>query len=1142
MSDPKGTNEEFPYQIDEFYLDLQNDGSSIAILDQAEIVKMPFPGLRPFKTSEFQLFKGRGDQAEELIKRLQRNKVLAVIGSSGTGKSSLVRAGLIPQLLGGYLHEAGNKWNIAICRPGKNPIENLTIALSSVKSKSKDKNDIISDFKLIEPILTNSVYGILDVNELLNSGKSSEEKHNLLIIVDQFEELFRFQRKDLDKGNIESHFVNLLLKAALNPSGSVYVIITMRSEFLGDCVKFRGLPEAINEGQYLVPQLSRNQLKEAIQGPIRLAGKKIEAGLVELLINEIDENKLKENLDQLPILQHALMRSYNQAMLEGDETEICLKHYEHIGTMKKALANHAEAKYDALGNKDDPSGKPSKKQEIAKIVFQALTDTSTDQKGGRRPIELAAIYAVAASLNATHKEVDEVINHFRETETSFIMPPINTTLHPGLILDISHESLMRNWERLNDWMDEEAKNGRLYKMLSERRILNEQGGGNDQLLRGILLAEMLNWEKFSHNSAWAARYHTKADLINDETDEDIFTKNLNFLHTSNEEAIRIKNLEKKNLLNKIKLTTTALIISAALLIWAVINSAKANHSKIEAIITSEIANEEKNKADLLTFEIKLNLRGWWNDTSYLTSSARKAIRDSLVVWSVTRHKPNDFTLAAKLDYSLRLLHEAVGLSAKDPTYPKLISYVHYYDRNSIIDSAISRLNSHTQNSQYNSHLWDGKGLIDIQKKIGTDYFNENNYAGAILVFKDILKKHYGNAPTDKVDSARAYDMIGKAYLSSNNYREAVYFYKKADSLDYHQNLNYLCDLGEAYIAIPNIPRAESVLHAALELDRQNPKTLALLGQLLYLKAQSLKSRGKSYTNEKYTEAISRFKNVISVGSTDSVKYSKFIKTYKDFNSPDTEKYLKLLKNTNIMSSVTYGWIIKTYKKLESPKIKKYIKSLKNASIASYDDWFILASYFDGKEEKNAITWYKNYISKVGKTYWLPYNNIALDFCRLDTPKCDSAIMYADSAIALTGTESALTQSQINLSKADFLQSGTQFVPDPPNPYAHKAYACLIKSQKQSNDSIKYKYQALAFVNLENALNRDPNYPKTHFYYACYYAINGKTKEAIDELDIAINRGFNDKTWIRKETMLNSIRNEPEYRKLMDKLDKDPFAD
>jgi hypothetical protein len=183
----------------------------------------------------------------------------------------VIRAGLIPQLLAGYLQEAGTNWDIAICRPGKNPVENLAVAFARIKCSSNDNESIKNECQVTEPLLNHSIYGILDFNEVLNPpGKPKEEKSNLLIIIYQFEELFRFNRDDLKKPGIENHFVNLLLNASLNPDVSIYVIITMRSEFLGDCVKYRGLPEAINQGQYLVPQLSREQIKDVIQDPILL--------------------------------------------------------------------------------------------------------------------------------------------------------------------------------------------------------------------------------------------------------------------------------------------------------------------------------------------------------------------------------------------------------------------------------------------------------------------------------------------------------------------------------------------------------------------------------------------------------------------------------------------------------------------------------------------------------------------------------------------------------------------------------------------------------------------------------------------------------------------------------------------------------
>lgn len=595
---------EFPFQIDEFYLDLQENGNNISMLSADEIEKGPFPGLRPFKTSEFQLFNGRVGQSEELIKRLKKNRFLAVIGSSGTGKSSLVRAGLLPQLFGGYLHGAGSKWNIAICRPGKDPVENLAIALASIQTHNKEAKDLYENFTKFEPLLSNSIYGLIDSKEVLDAEHTEKEPTNLLIIIDQFEELFRFNRKDLDKENIENQFVNLLLKASLDPRNSIYIIITMRSEFLGDCVKYRGLAEAINEGQYLVPQLTRNELKEVIENPVTLAGKKISPQLVELLINEIEESKLKENQDQLPILQHALMRTYNEAMLEGPDTLIDYEHYKRTGEMEKALANHAEAKFHLLGDANQSAKQYSKKQSIAKVIFKSLTDLGVDQKGGRRPTELKNIYAIAAALNVTENEVDEVVNHFRGSDTSFIMPPINTDLYSNLIIDISHESLMRNWLRLNEWITEEVKMGTLYKLLNDRRELHEHD--REEWLRGMLLRELLEWKQhYPTNVTWASRYHKLPNKINDPAiHEKIYKENLAYLAESDRVSEQLKVAEKEELRQNLKreqsaqsnrkrawLFAIASTISLLFGIWAFSESSNAKASEKFAIAQTKLAEQ-----------------------------------------------------------------------------------------------------------------------------------------------------------------------------------------------------------------------------------------------------------------------------------------------------------------------------------------------------------------------------------------------------------------------------------------------------------------------------------------------------------------------------------------------------------------------
>jgi hypothetical protein len=133
---------------------------------------------------------------------------------------------------------------------------------------------------------------------------------NLLLVVDQFEELFRFQ--SMSGGEEAAAFVNLLLEAARSRTASIYVVLTMRSDFLGDCAQFRDLPEAINDGQYLIPRMSRSQRRQAIVGPVAVGAAArgqpvaMTPRLVQCLLNDVGDNP-----DQLPVLQHALMRTWD---------------------------------------------------------------------------------------------------------------------------------------------------------------------------------------------------------------------------------------------------------------------------------------------------------------------------------------------------------------------------------------------------------------------------------------------------------------------------------------------------------------------------------------------------------------------------------------------------------------------------------------------------------------------------------------------------------------------------------------------------------------------------------------------------------------------------------------------------------------
>ena len=256
-------------------------------------VKNPFPGLRPFEFGDNHLFFGRDQQTTELTTRLRKNRFVAVVGTSGSGKSSLVRAGLMPELLSGTMAGAGSSWETTVMRPGGDPLTNLAAALVEADLYDSDEEDIASQ---VRATLTRSGLGLVE------AMRQSElpEGTNFLLVVDQFEEIFRFRRSDDATDEQAAFFVNLLLEASAQADLPLYVIITMRSDFLGECSQFPRLADTVNEGEFLIPRLNRDQRKEAIVGPVKVAGGEITDRLLLRLLNDIGDDP-----DQLPILQHA---------------------------------------------------------------------------------------------------------------------------------------------------------------------------------------------------------------------------------------------------------------------------------------------------------------------------------------------------------------------------------------------------------------------------------------------------------------------------------------------------------------------------------------------------------------------------------------------------------------------------------------------------------------------------------------------------------------------------------------------------------------------------------------------------------------------------------------------------------------------
>src|SRR5262245_23574758 len=461
----------------------------------------PFPGLRPFLAEEDYLFFGREEQTAELLSLLRRHRFLAVVGTSGSGKSSLVRAGLLPALHGGTLAQAGSAWEVVVLRPGGDSIDNLARAL--LKADLYDAEDAESLPRLVAT-LTRSRLGPVE------AVKQSHlpENTNFLVVVDQFEELFRFRQSGISSQETAAALVRLLLAASQQADQPIYVAITMRSDYLGDCSQIPGLAEAVNDGEYLIPRLSREQRRSAIENPISVGGGSIAPRLLHNLLNDVGDDP-----DQLPLLQHALMRIWDcWAADHADGEPLDLRHYERIGRLQEALSLHADEAYAELP--DDQH------RRLACKLFQALTERGSDNRGIRRPTRFDRLCAI---LDAPPAEVAAVVEAFRQVGRTFLMPMPDVALTPQTVIDISHESLMRVWQRLCSWVEDEAQSARVFRRLSDTARLWKEGYAG--LFRDPDLQIALTWrEQKQPNADWAEQYGGD------------FEKAIAFLEASNAEA------------------------------------------------------------------------------------------------------------------------------------------------------------------------------------------------------------------------------------------------------------------------------------------------------------------------------------------------------------------------------------------------------------------------------------------------------------------------------------------------------------------------------------------------------------------------------------------------------------------------------
>ena len=452
----------------------------------------PYVGLRPFFVEDALYFFGREQQTAELLEILRDHRFLGVVGSSGSGKSSLVRAGLLPGLMGGFLVQDRDRWHIVQVKPGDAPISNLAVGLLKAMSVAPTSRAVAA---LETEIREGHTDGVVDF-----LASKMEGNANLFLLVDQFEEIFAFRGVDLEDGDQganpdrrkerarrkaeASDFVNLMLALAEQRRLPVYVAMTMRSDFLGDCDLFYGLPEALNVGRYLVPRMTREQMRNAVECPARLLRAQIAPRLMDNLLNE-----LGDRFDRLPVLQHALLRTWDEWKLEAAGGPIDLRHYKAAGGLEKALDQDAEGALQGLD------------LGVTARIFKRLTDTDLSQRRVRSPARISELVETAGADRAT---VEHIVRRFEEDGRSFVHPSDDGRPDDPRV-DISHESLIRQWDRLRAWVDEERRSRDQYTELAARARKNEQGMA--KVLEDPELQMAIDWEASTAPSeGWARRY------------------------------------------------------------------------------------------------------------------------------------------------------------------------------------------------------------------------------------------------------------------------------------------------------------------------------------------------------------------------------------------------------------------------------------------------------------------------------------------------------------------------------------------------------------------------------------------------------------------------------------------------------------
>ena len=425
----------------------------------------PYRGLQMFEAEHAQFYYGREAQVDQLARWVEKlvhppgqagkflPRFISVIGASGSGKSSLVLAGLIPALQEGEV--TGSKdWPIITLRPGKQPLEELATKIAPLVSSQE--NILEATRKLIDNLAEDG--RTLHLATRIAWADAPAEKH-LFLVIDQFEEVFTLCKSKTE----QQKFIENIIYASTVTDGRVIIVLTMRADFYHRAAPYRNLAELISSQQMLVGVMDEAELRRAIERPANKVGLRIQPGLVDMILADISRQP-----GALPLLQHTLLELWNRRA----GGMLTIEAYRESGGIRGAIAQRADTIYNNFDENE---------QEIVSRIMLRLTELNEGNEPTRRRAERAELIF--------RQEDEEAVESVLSTMADARLITIG-----GETVEVAHEALIREWPRLQTWLDENREGLRLSRHLAaaskEWESLDRDAG---ELYRGARLQAASEW-------------------------------------------------------------------------------------------------------------------------------------------------------------------------------------------------------------------------------------------------------------------------------------------------------------------------------------------------------------------------------------------------------------------------------------------------------------------------------------------------------------------------------------------------------------------------------------------------------------------------------------------------------------------------